>query len=290
VHLLRTGTIGVRHTRLLLDAARHLDHTTAAAVEHRVLAKAGEQTPHQFALAARRAVLALDPAAQAERHTRARADRHVRFTPAEDGMTTGYLLLPAEDAATIDTLLTAITDHPHPHDPRTREQRRADALTLSTLLGLDQQPAHLDGHRPTPAQLARHLANDPTGTWHRLVTDPVGQLLDYGHTTYRPPQNLTDHVTTRDQTCRFPGCPRKAERCDLDHLTPYSQDGTTCTTNTECLCRRHHRLKHRTHWQLHGHPNHTLIWTDPTGRRYETRPAAHPTDHTRPAANDPPPF
>jgi hypothetical protein len=326
LRLLHTGVIGPRHTRLLLDALRHLAPVTGETIEQRVLAKAGEQTPHQFALSLRRAVLTLDPAGQAERHTRARVDRCIGFTPAEDGMSTGYLLLPAEDATAIDTVLTALTNHPAPDDLRTSDQRRADALTqlaldrltgtsptgtdlstqqgrrpaiqvtvaLSTLLGLDQQPAHLDGHGPIPAQLARQLAADPTGTWRRLITDPVGQLLDYGHTTYRPPQNLIDHTTTRDRTCRFPGCPRKAERCDLDHLTPYSQDGTTCTTNTECLCRRHHLLKHRTRWHLHGNPQATLTWTDPTGRHHHTHPAQHPIDQTMPTAgvppDNPPPF
>ena len=33
-----------------------------------------------------------------------------------------------------------------------------------------------------------------TGTWHRLVTDELGHLIDYGQTVYRPPQDLQDFV------------------------------------------------------------------------------------------------
>src|SRR6201999_2992979 len=114
-------------------------------------------------------------------------------------------------------------------DPRTPDQRRADALVdlgvaalhdpllpkaqgmrpsiqvtvaLSTLLGDDEQPGELAGpgplpasaaQSPTPASGARRLAADESGTWRRLVTDPLsGQLLDYGHDTYRPPKDLAD--------------------------------------------------------------------------------------------------
>jgi uncharacterized protein DUF222 len=137
-------------------------------------------------------------------------------------------------------------------DARTADQRRADALidvfapvlgepdlpeqhgqrpainvtvSLGTLLGCDEQPAHLDGHGPITAALARRLAADPTGTWRRLVTDDTGQLLDYARRTYRPPANLTDHVIARDHTCTFPGCRRPARLCDLDHAEPWGNRG-----------------------------------------------------------------
>jgi hypothetical protein len=80
----------------------------------------------------------------------------------------------------------------HDGTDRTADQRRAHALVdlclrragdgeqtmqqgrkpsvqvsaaLSTLLGLDEQPGDLDGYGPIPAELARRLAADPTGTW-----------------------------------------------------------------------------------------------------------------------------
>ena len=53
-------------------------------------------------------------------------------------------------------------------------------VALSTLLGFDEQPGELAGYGPIPADLARRMAADPTGTWTRLVTDELGQLVDYG--------------------------------------------------------------------------------------------------------------
>jgi hypothetical protein len=138
------------------------------------------------------------------------------------------------------TAIQALADRVQPEDPRTADQRRADALTqlatslltgdtcgrlpsrqrtrpavqvsvaLSTLLGVDEQPGELAGHGPIPAALARRLAADPTGTWRRIVTDQHGRLLDYGRQTYRPPEDVTEHLTARDRTCRFPHCTRTA--------------------------------------------------------------------------------
>jgi hypothetical protein len=69
-----------------------------------------------------------------------------------------------------------------PNLPEQHGQRPAINVTvpISTLLGRDNQPAHLDGYGPITAALARRLAADPTGTWRRLVTD------DTAPTGHRP--------------------------------------------------------------------------------------------------------
>src|SRR5262249_61185497 len=114
-------------------------------------------------------------------------------------------------------------------DPRTADERRADALCAlildprlhyttggkdgvqvqvtvpaSTLMGLDDQPGDLAGYGPIPAELARELAAE--GTWRRLVTDPLsGTLLDYGRTTYRPPAGPAQFARAREQRGAGPG-------------------------------------------------------------------------------------
>ncbi len=180
------------------------------------------------------------------------------------------------------------------HDPllpRAQGMRPSIQVTVaaSTLLGLDEQPGELAGHGPIPASLARHLAADHTGTWRRLLTDPAtNTLLDYGHTTYRPPKDLTDYVIVRDQTCTFPGCRRSAHRCDLDHRLPYDNGGSTSADNLAVLCRRHHRLKHQ-RWRVHRDPDTgTSHWTAPTGHHYyQSQPPDQPHDTTTDPA---PPF
>jgi Domain of unknown function (DUF222) len=157
-------------------------------------------------------------------------------------------------------------------------------VALSTLLDLDQQPGELDRHGPIPASLARRIAADPTGTWRRLITDDYGQLLDYGRHIYRPPANLRDHVITRDQTCRTPGCHRPARRCQLDHVRPWAQGGHTSDRDLQARCSRHHHLRHDAGWQVKRTDTGSTEWTAPTGHPYTKPPAQLPIDHT----TDPP--
>ena len=120
-----------------------------------------------------------------------------------------------------------------------------------------------------PAMTAWALAAG--GTWRRLVTDPAsGVVIDVGRTRYRPPAGLADLVRARDRACVFPTCQTPACRCDIDHLTAWSQCGTTSLDNLATLCEAHHRLKHT-----------------PDGPSPETRPAEHcpGTPPTRPSTS-----
>ncbi len=120
---------------------------------------------------------------------------------------------------------------------------------------------------PVPTLTARALAAG--GVWRRLVTDPLsGTVLDVGRTHYRPPAGLRDLVQARDRQCAFPGCTVPAQRCDIDHITPWSQGGTTSLDNLTSLCEAHHRLKHTPGWTLTRQDDGALLWTTPTGVRY----------------------
>jgi Domain of unknown function (DUF222) len=145
-------------------------------------------------------------------------------------------------------------------------------VAASTLLRLDNQPAELAGHGPIPAEMARQVAADPSGTWRRILTDPAtGTVLDIGNRSYRPSRPLARYVAARDATCRFPGCRQPARRCDLDHVTPWPA-GPTTAANLIAVCRHHHRLKHSGRWQVRAARDGTVTWTAPTGRTYTTRP------------------
>jgi hypothetical protein len=303
---LARGEISYLHAVKLVEAVKDLDDATAAAVQARVLPGAVSQTVGQFAAAVQRAVLALDPRTGERKHADALERRRVEITPAEDGMSWLSAFLPAEGAALIDHVLDSLASVTSAGEERSCDQRRADALVdvfarvlgdpslpeqhgarpavqvtvrLSTLLGLDDEPGELAGYGPVTAQVALRMATDPTGTWRRLVTDPVtGDLLDYGHTTYRPPADLTEFVIARDQHCVFPGCRRRGRRCDLDHEHPWQAGGPTNPANLAALCRRHHRAKHHAGWRRRRQPDGSYRWTAPTGHEYTVTPPKHPPD------------
>ena len=112
------------------------------------------------------------------------------------------------------------------------------------------------------------------GTWRRLVTDPAsGVVIDVGRTRYRPPAGLADLVRARDRACVFPTCQTPAERCDIDHLTAWSQGGTTSLDNLATLCEAHHRLKHTPGWALtRDQASGTLSWHTPDKTIYQRHP------------------
>ena len=123
-----------------------------------------------------------------------------------------------------------------------------------------------------PAMTAWALATG--GTWRRLVTDPVGGVvIDVGRTRYRPPTGLADLVRARDGGCVFPTCQAPASGCDIDHLTAWSEGGTTSLDNLVVLCQAHHRLKHTPGWALtKDQDSGTLSWHTPDKTVYQRHP------------------
>jgi hypothetical protein len=168
-------------------------------------------------------------------------------------------------------------------------------VALSTLAGCDELSARLAGLGVITADTARALAK-AAGTVRILLTnnppDPqngsppannggihhgspdCGTVLDFGRTVYRPPASVIDRVNTRDQRCRFPGCPMNAVRCDKDHRTTWDLGGATCPCDLDALCRFHHLIKTFTAWTaVRDQGANTLTWTSPLGRVNTDRPA-----------------
>ncbi|WP_147795933.1 HNH endonuclease signature motif containing protein [Cellulomonas sp. Y8] len=172
-------------------------------------------------------------------------------------------------------------------------------IPASTLLGLDDQPAHLDGHGPVDAVQARALAIG--GVWQRVVTDPLtDRVLDVGRERYRPPAALAELIRVRDKTCVAPGCLVPACGCELDHTQefhprpggdPDAPLGGTDADNLGPVCHRHHRLKTDGGFRLRQIQPGLFEWITPTGHRYLTRPGTGQIyDATAEPYDAPPPF
>jgi len=307
---LEAGSISFRHAFVLADAVLELQPDEVAFVEARVIEKAAQQTVAQFTRAVRRAVLAAAPQLAAARHDQAVAGRQVRLLPGVDGMADLIAHLPAVDAETVflaldgqarkaaaaakaenpeapaqpvgagraDALLCWAKDALSDPDLPRRQGRRAEVqvvIDLPSLLGLADNPAELVGYGPIPAAAACALAGEAGVGWRRLVTDPVsGYLLDYGTDVYRPPQPLKDYLVARDRVCRFPGCRRRADACEIDHVIPFgTPGGATAACNCAALCKRHHHMKTHGGRHLERHDDGALTWTAPNGRTFHV-------DHT----------
>ncbi|WP_082964220.1 HNH endonuclease signature motif containing protein, partial [Mycobacterium sp. E796] len=238
------------------------------------------------------------------RRAKAQRDREVWVGPDLDGRAEigGVLLSP--DAHALDKRLNGLAATVCPHDPRTREQRRADALG-ALAAGADRlgcrcgRPDCAAGKRPAAGPVVIHViaeqaALDGSGAAglevgaDGLITPELlaelaksAKLLPLVHPGDAPPEDgyvpskaLADFVRCRDLTCRWPGCDAPAVGCDLDHTIPYAQGGPTHASNLKCYCRLHHLIKTFFGWTEQQLPDGTLILTSPAGHTYVTTPGS----------------
>jgi hypothetical protein len=252
------GSVRFWHAKVLIEACAALYDDVVAQLERKVVAKAAEESIGEFRSRVRRAVHRPDPRRAEQKHREAFAQRRISARADEEGMTSVFAYLRADHAA---ALLTGVDADAAalPDDGRTADQKRADVLAdlgaamldsaqvrwqgrrpavqvsvaLSTLLGADEQPGDLAGYGPIPASLAREIAHDPTGTWRRLVADPLGRLIRCGTETYRPPAALRDHVIAAHKTYTFFDCRRQACRGELDHVKPFPAEPGTVEENLQ---------------------------------------------------------
>ncbi|TFD93950.1 DUF222 domain-containing protein [Cryobacterium lactosi] len=146
-------------------------------------------------------------------------------------------------------------------------------VPVLTLLGLDEEPATLEGYGPISPEIARQIAGHAP-SFTRLLTHPeTGVVLSLGKTQHKNTKAMKKWLRVRDETCRFPSCSRPAVKSDVDHTDPWAGGGKTNCDNLAHLCEPHHRLKHLSHWQVTQKPGGILLWTSPGKRSYRTDPA-----------------
>ena len=145
-------------------------------------------------------------------------------------------------------------------------------VPLDVLLGASDEPAELLGAGAVSAAVVHDLLADPQValTMRRLLIEPAtGALLDVGRQAYTLPDRLRTFIVARDRTCRFPGCQRRAARCQIDHAVAWQDGGATDAANLGALCVRHHQLKTHAGWDIVASDSDGgCTWLSPQGRRY----------------------
>ena len=156
------------------------------------------------------------------------------------------------------------------HIARTPAQRRHDALVELARRALANPPG---GRRPEPlvsvlvgyetfrgrvCQLADGTVITP-GTvasllgeaWiERVVFDGPSRVVDLGQAR-RFTGGARRALEIRDRHCSHPGCDEPAQRCQGDHIQPWSTSGPTTPDNGQLRCGYHNRWR----WQ-HPDPDH----------------------------------
>jgi hypothetical protein len=299
------GEMSYRHAQVVIENADDLPVAARGEFEQAVLTAARSLNTSRFRERARRIRERLHPESLAVRRASRFERRSVAVDPARDGMAWLTAYLPAETAIGIDDrldqLAAALRD---PADSRTFSQLRADAfcelmvsgevpaspgahgslprgirarvlvtVPVLTLMGLDDEPASLEGYGPIPADVARLIAAGAP-SFMRLLTHPeTGVVLSVGRDSYAVPAALRLWLRVRDETCRAVGCGRRAATSDVDHGHDWAKGGETAGDNLAHLCRGDHTRKHRLGWRMEHLPGGFVRWTSPMGRSYLTEPS-----------------
>ncbi|UGU22085.1 HNH endonuclease signature motif containing protein [Mycobacterium avium] len=251
------------------------------------------------------AVVAKADADAVRRAEKQAASRHVWIAEMGEGLSHLEGTVSSPDAHALDKRLDALAATVCEHDPRTGEQRRADALG-ALAAGADRLGCRCGradcaaGTRPAAGPVVIHVIAErasvegagggpavEVGVEGLLPAQLVAELaasarlMPLVHPADAPPENrytpsaaLADFVRCRDLTCRWPGCDRPATECDLDHTIPYAEGGPTHASNLKCYCRTHHLVKTFWGWREQQLPDATLILTSPAGQTYVTTPGS----------------
>lgn len=251
----RTVRLVITRTDLVTDAA------LIAALDESLAARIGNWhgwSRQRIVNAVDAAVRVADPDGARERRVAAEEDRYVAVSAADNGMAEIRGSVAAAAATAFDRRLSQLAKQVCPADPRTMDQRRADALSA---LAENRGLACACGRSECPVRGGEHTREgEPTGA--RVVVSVVageqtvygegagpGYLEGYGvidaeqvrrlaaaasvlvanpvtspveALRYQPPAALERFVRCRDLTCRFPGCSRPAMICDIDHTVPFN--------------------------------------------------------------------
>jgi hypothetical protein len=253
----------------------------------------------------------LDPASVARRRGKAESERRVTCRPAPDTMACLSALLPvAQGVAVYAALCKAADTAIATGDGRTRGQLMADTLVQRVTgqdtatavpvevnlimgsrshFGQNDQPAHLSGYGPIPADLARRLAVSAAQAevaWVRRLyaTPDTGRLIAMESTRRVFPAGLARFIEVRDQSCRTPWCDAPIRH--IDHALPHHQGGATSADNGNGLCAQCNYARQAPGWQARPQdgPRHTVEITTPTGHRCRSiapAPPGHPPTKQR---------
>ncbi|MFB2580698.1 DUF222 domain-containing protein [Herbiconiux sp. P15] len=299
---LGSGKISYAHARSMVTQAGSLPVESRASFEQAVLPRAKECNPARFDDAARRLRETHHPDSITQRAKKAHEDRAVWLDAERDGMATLHHHLPAVDALAIhDVLDKAARAARSDTESRTQAQLRSDILA-DTILGRadgalgftptvivsvpaammagcegpDDGQAQLHGYGPIDPELAKRLAAKAPSFLKVLVHPGAGDTIEVAG-RYRIPAALRDALIVADEHCRFPGCGRRAARCELDHTEDWAHGGRSTASNLAHLCSGHHHLKHNGGWKVSRPPgappgSRELEWHSPLGATYRTVP------------------
>jgi uncharacterized protein DUF222/HNH endonuclease len=252
----------------------HLDPEQRAMAEKVMLERAAEDDPAALARFGWKVRDLVDPDGPPPVDNEPqRPERELHRHTRRDGGMDFKGRLDATNAALFDALLVPFEKR-EPDDDRGHAERAGDALVdvLKMAANCPELPTHnglkaemtltvsldflhnalddalLPGQSYLTARDARLAACDA----HILpaVMDGDSKPLDIAVPAYVVPAHIRRALVLRDKGCAFPACDRPASVCDSHHIYSWLKGGPTQLVNLVLLCPQHHRLLHRSEWEV----------------------------------------
>jgi len=238
------------------------------------------------------------------RFTRAYEARDVRAQDGDDGISWLTLSGTTDQVQLASHRLTLAARKLRAEgDPRTVDQLRADlaldllvrgsteqtplpafarpvvnlTVPIQTVLGITDDPGVLSGGTVIPAGLARRIAQTPGATWHRMLTDPAGLVVERSTTRYQPTRSIWEQVVSEQTTCFRPGCDRASTLAELDHRIPWPA-GPTAGPNLWPACKADHKAKHSPGFTIQQTATGGFTLTTAAGFTHPVLLTEHPQD------------
>ncbi len=179
----------------------------------------------------------------------------------------------ARASALLDALAERRTGEEGP-DLRTTPQRYGDAFSDAVDLALNAPDLPMQAGERAHVMVAVSLQDLKTGVGKATLGDtgtmPAAEArvhacdamiipavlgeksepLNLGRLRRLISAGLRRALFLRDRGCAFPGCHRPPRHCQGHHIRHWADGGPTDLTNLVLMCAHHHRLLHRSGWEV----------------------------------------
>ena len=291
---LQAGKVSERRAMLVARETIWLSREFRAQVDAELRPRLEHLGDRKLESEVRKLAYRLDPHGFLARTKGAEKDRYVSLRPAPDAMTRLTVFAPAaQGVAAYAALCRAADTSIADGETRGRGQLMTDfaierltgqttatavpvevdvVIDADTLLGEADEPAHLDGYGPIPADTARDLITAPEQAWlRRLFRQPKsGELVAMETRRRLFTEGQRRFIRLRDQTCRTPWCDAPIRH--TDHVIPAENGGATVVHNGQGLCAACNYVKEALGWDMRpARAGRETIITTPTGHTYQGR-------------------
>ncbi|WP_372668502.1 HNH endonuclease signature motif containing protein [Amycolatopsis kentuckyensis] len=177
-------------------------------------------------------------------------------------------------SALLDALAERRTTTGEGADLRSPQERYGDAFSDAIDLALNSPTLPMQAGERAHVMVAVHLNDLKTGLGQATLGDTgtmsaaearlhacdamlipavlgdKSEPLNLGRLRRLISAGLRRALYLRDRGCAFPGCHRPPRHCQGHHIHHWSEGGATDLNNLVLMCAHHHRLLHRSGWEV----------------------------------------